>query len=304
LKDKRLHSFIKFAAFVCEYACICSRTNVCKHGQLKYLGEVAISTFSVPRASGGAHQTKELEKAPISGCVALAPMLRAISASSFDRLQPKVPGLQLIKASLPLSAESSECEEQRQRALKHLAHVPNTEQRSSGYLLNSLGIKDPERATSSFKTKTLRSPYEQESCPSLIDQQLRLLARGGQPGASAGTGAAATVAIRAMGCCSCALSSGLSTFSPSKARVVPKQSVGGGGGGREGEGCRNSVLGAATGSGGERRAVGVDANGGEDSGLVTVQEERESGANWGFGWSTHGQAKILKKSPLQSDFTW
>jgi hypothetical protein len=279
-------------AFVCEKACICSHTNVCKHGQLKYLGEVAISTFSVPRASGGAHQTKELEKAPISGCVALAPMLRAISASSFDRLQPKVPGLQLIKASLPLSSESSECEEQRQRALKHLAHVPNTEQRSSGYLLNSLGIKDPERATSSFKTKTLRNPYEQESCPSLIDQQLRLLARGGQPGASAGTGAAATVAM-----------GNLSTFSPSKARVVPKQSVGGGGGGREGEGGRNSVLGAATGSGRGRRAVGVDAGGGEDFGLVTVQEERESGANWGFGWSTHGQAKTLK-SPLQSDFTW
>ena len=162
-----IHSLRLRLSYVTKHMFV--HTHVCKPGQLKYLGEVAISTFSVPRASGGAHQTKELEKAPISGCVALAPMLRAISASSFDRLQPKVPGLQLIKASLPLSAESSECEEQRQRALKHLAHVPNTEQRSSGYLLNSLGIKDPERATSSFKTKTLRNPYEQESCPSLIE---------------------------------------------------------------------------------------------------------------------------------------
>ena len=264
-------------------------THVCKPGQLKYLGEVAISTFSVPRASGGALQTRELEKAPISGGVALAPMLRAVSASSFDRLQPKVPGLQLIKASLPLSSESRECEEQRQRALQHLVHVPNTEQRSSGYLLNSLGIKDPERATSSFKTMTLRNPYEQESCPSLIDQQLRLLARGGQPGASAGIGAAATVAM--------GNPVNLATFAPSKARVVPKQSVRGGGGGGGGGG-RYSVHGAAAGSGGERCAMGVEAGGGEDSGLVTVQEERESGANWGFGWSSHGQATILK-SPTE-----
>ena len=58
--------------------------------------------------------------------------------------------------------------------------LPPLHQRSSAYLLNSLGVKEPKIATSSFKTTTRRNPHNQDSSPTLIDQQLRLLHRGAQ----------------------------------------------------------------------------------------------------------------------------
>lgn len=54
--------------------------------ELQHLAEVYVQPFSVPRANGGAKLTKELEKMPVLGSVALAPVLRPATSKHVEVL--------------------------------------------------------------------------------------------------------------------------------------------------------------------------------------------------------------------------
>lgn len=99
------------------------------------------------------------------------------------------------RSSLPSQGGTEESEEDRQLGLQHLAREPSTEQRSQAHLIKSIEVKDAHRPTSSFKASPWRSPFSDDSTPSLIGLHQRLLSRGGQPGASALSGVAASVAV-------------------------------------------------------------------------------------------------------------
>jgi hypothetical protein len=52
--------------------------------ELRHLADIYVRPFSVPRANGGVRTTKVLERPPVLGSVALAPLVRAATTRNIE----------------------------------------------------------------------------------------------------------------------------------------------------------------------------------------------------------------------------